>query len=381
MTSLWGTWMRGGTSKCWLFNAVDVDPLLEDVGLDGVLISAFGSGDPLQLDGVGGGTSTTSKAAIVRRSRIAGVDVDYLFAQVAVGDRAVEWGSNCGNCATAIGLYALQTGMVAVDNDVTVVRMRNQNTGAQLAAQIATPGGVIPADGNAAVPGTRALGVPVALTFTDVATTRAGMLPTGIALESLEAGGHRYHGTLVNAGAPAALFAAEDFGLTGSEDNEVLAERLPILIELRHKAALAMGLTQPGEPVQHAVPKVGIIGMPKDYTTPDGAVVYAADYDVAVRMVSMLAPHPAIGLTSAVAVAAAAAVSGSVVEATLTGGRGPILRLGTAAGVIAATVTVTDEGLPKDVALHRAARRIARAELFLSAAAPAYALSGTPNNH
>ena len=99
------------------------------------LTSAFGSGDPRQLDGVGGGSSTTSKAAIVRRSSEPGIDVDYLFAQVAIGDRQVEWGSNCGNCATAIGLYALQSGFVPVDSATTTVRMRNQNTGAILDAR------------------------------------------------------------------------------------------------------------------------------------------------------------------------------------------------------------------------------------------------------
>ena len=69
MFTLRGTWMRGGTSKCWLFNAVDVDPLIEVAGgLDAILTGAFGAEDPRQLDGVGGGSSTTSKAAVVRRS-------------------------------------------------------------------------------------------------------------------------------------------------------------------------------------------------------------------------------------------------------------------------------------------------------------------------
>jgi hypothetical protein len=111
--------------------------------------------------------------------------------------------------------------------------------------------------------------VPVALTFTDVAPNRTALLPTGHAVDLLEAGGHRYEATLINAGAPAALLHADDFGLTGSEDTGALAERLPLLIELRHRAALAMGLTRPGEPVQHAVPKVGIVGPALDYTTSD----------------------------------------------------------------------------------------------------------------
>ncbi len=116
-----------GCSTPWMST-----PLLTDAGgLDTLLTSAFGSGDPRQLDGgVGGGSSTTSKAAIVRRSQLPGIDIDYLFAQVAIGDRRVEWGSNCGNCATAIGLYALQSGLVAVHDTTTEIRMRNENTGA-----------------------------------------------------------------------------------------------------------------------------------------------------------------------------------------------------------------------------------------------------------
>ncbi len=369
VVTLRGTWMRGGTSKCWLFNAVDVGPVVQQLGdLDGLLASAFGSGDVSQLDGVGGGSSTTSKAAIVSRSTDPGIDIDYLFAQVAVGHREVEWGSNCGNCATAIGLYALQAGLVAVDPVCTTIRMRNQNTGAMLAAQIATPNGLIPTDGDATVPGTPALGVPVSLMFSGVAPSVAALLPTGLAVDSITAGGRAYRGTLVTAGAPAALFPASQFGLTGAESNDAIAERLPLLVELRRQSALAMGLSKPADPVAHAVPKVGIVGSPIDYRTSSGRLIDAGDYDVSVRMVSMLAPHPAIGLTSAVAIAAAATVAATVV-ADIASERptGSLrLRLGTPAGVVSTEITLSDRGLPDTVTLHRAARRIATAELFIA---------------
>lgn len=378
MVTLRGTWMRGGTSKCWLFNAVDVDLLVQQHGdLDGLLASAFGSGDPLQLDGVGGGSSTTSKAAIVRRSTCPDIDVDYLFAQVAIGQRQVEWGSNCGNCATAIGLYALQAGLVAVDAARTTVRMRNQNTGAVLAAQIATPNGLTPTEGVASVPGTSALGVPVSLTFSSVAPSEAALLPTGNPVDTVTAGGRSYRGTMITAGAPAALYPADQFGLTGAESNEAIAEQLPLLVELRRQSALAMGLSAPGDPITHAIPKVGIVGAPVDYRSSSGVHVNADDYDISVRMVSMLAPHPAIGLTSAVAVAAAATVSSSVVAENV--GRRPArsrqLRLGTAAGVVNTDITLSADDLPETVTLHRAARRIATAELFI--ADPATVLAGS----
>ncbi|QII04425.1 PrpF, AcnD-accessory [Rhodococcoides fascians A25f] len=366
MFTLRGTWMRGGTSKCWLFNAVDIDPYIADAGgLDNILTAAFGSGDPRQLDGVGGGSSTTSKAAIVRRSGAPGIDVDYLFAQVAIENRTVEWGSNCGNCATAIGLYAVQTGLVAVDDHVTVVRMRNENTGAILAAEIATPGGRIPAEGDASVPGTTALGVPVGLTFTDPASDRVTMLPTGAEIDRVTLGNRGFRGTFVRAGAPAALFDAADFGLTASETNDVVGSHVPTLIALRRQAALRMGLSKPEEPVSHAIPKVGIVGPPRDYVTTTGDHVAAADYDISVRMLSMMAPHPAIGLTSAVAVAAAATVIGGVVTANAGVGRPGTIRIGTAAGVLEVDYAVDGNGLLQSVTLHRAVRRIATADLFV----------------
>ncbi|MGU3431980.1 PrpF domain-containing protein [Actinomycetes bacterium M1A6_2h] len=366
--------MRGGTSKCWLFNAVDVDPLIEMAGgLDAILSSAFGSGDPRQLDGVGGGSSTTSKAAIVRRSSEVGVDIEYLFAQVAIGAETVEWGSNCGNCATAIGLYAVQTGLVPAGESSTTVRMRNTNTGALLVAEIATAGGVVPAEGSAAVPGTTALGVPVALTFVDVAGA-VGLLPTGRAVDTFDHDGRSVRATLVSAGAPSAFFDADDLGLVGSESISQLADHVPTLIALRRQAAIRMGLCGENDPVSNAIPKVGIVGAPVDYRTTDGTEVAAGDYDVSVRMLSMMAPHPAIGLTSAVAIAAAATVSGSGVAARARVGWPGSLRVGTAAGVIHLDTTCSDTGNVSSVTLHRAARRIAQADLFVTT--PARALAG-----
>lgn len=358
--------MRGGTSKCWLFNAVDVDPIADRAGgLDALLSSAFGAGDPRQLDGVGGGSSTTSKAAVVRRSREPGIDIDYLFGQIAIGERRVEWESNCGNCATAIGLYAVQTGLVPVDDTTTSVRMRHLTSGAVLTAVVDTPGRAVPTSGTARVPGTTALGVPVGLTFGGLPTS-GPLLPSGHAVDHIDVGGRTYASTLVSAGAPAALFDAQDFGLSGDEGTAVIAEHAPLLMELRTSASLVMGLRRPGEPISHAIPKVGIVGAARDYRTTAGAAVRANDYDISVRMLSMLAPHPTIGLTSAVAVAAASLVPAGIVAGKLSGPTSAVLRIGTPAGVLAVDLVRSASGGLDTITLHRAARRIAAAELFVS---------------
>jgi 2-methylaconitate cis-trans-isomerase PrpF len=70
--------------------------------------------DPRQLNGIGGATSTTSKVAVVAASSIPGIDVEYTFAQVAVGKNKVDYSGNCGNIASGVGPFALEEGLVNI---------------------------------------------------------------------------------------------------------------------------------------------------------------------------------------------------------------------------------------------------------------------------
>lgn len=106
------SWMRAGTSK-GLFIHRKYLPAAQDAWSPWIL-AAMGSknADPRQLDGVGGATSTTSKVAIVAPSRRPGIDVEYTFAQVAVGKHKVDYSGNCGNIASGVGPFALEEGIV-----------------------------------------------------------------------------------------------------------------------------------------------------------------------------------------------------------------------------------------------------------------------------
>ncbi|GAA3464499.1 PrpF domain-containing protein [Saccharothrix longispora] len=352
------TLMRGGTSKCVIFHAEDLAG--HDIALDDILLSAFGSVDPSQVDGVGGATSTTSKAAVVSPSSRPGVDVEFLFAQVGIGNQVVEYGSNCGNCATAVGLHAIQTGLVAPRAGTTVVRMLNLNTGTLLTAAVATEHGAIPECGDALVPGSLSrTGVPVALGFVDpVGRTSGRLLPSGRAVDVVGA----LEATLVDAGAPAMFIDARGFGAGTVEG---IREASSELISLRRQGAVRMGLVPPGAPVPDAIPKVGLVAPPTAYTTTSGRRVGADEHDVSVRMMSMFAPHPAIGLTSAVALAAAAVTAGTVPNRIVGGGVAPTIRLGTAAGVVELGTRVDGAGVLREVVFQRVARRIATMELFV----------------
>ncbi|UKA75281.1 PrpF domain-containing protein [Arthrobacter sp. FW306-07-I] len=366
-----GHWYRGGTSKCWLFDARDVAlhaPTREEI--PALLSAAFGAADARQLDGVGGGTSTTSKAAVIWATPGTEADLDYLFAQVGIGDPTVELGSNCGNCATAIALFAVQSGIVAAQDGMTKVRMRHLSSGAVLTGSVPTPGGRIPKSGLARVPGSSAAGVPVNLSFhSPWGKSTGSVLPTGNTVDQLQMEGRTHSATMVDAGAPAVLLAAEEAGVDLSSMTDNLSAQLPTLMAARASAGLIMGLRKPEDPPQNAVPKVGVVAPAGDYVAADGTTITADSHDVRVRMLSMLAPHPAIGLTSAVAVALAASLESSVVAdaaglspSTSTGSL-RVLRIGTPAGVITADIISDDTGTVTEVALHRAARHIAIADI------------------
>ena len=102
--------MRAGTSRGPFFLSDWLPP--DPRSRDAALIAAIGAANALQLDGVGGGSSLTSKVAIVSRSRRADCDVDYLFAQVGVGERTVDTRPNCGNMLSGVAPFAIEQGLV-----------------------------------------------------------------------------------------------------------------------------------------------------------------------------------------------------------------------------------------------------------------------------
>lgn len=80
--------MRGGTSRGAFLLA---EHLPEDhTQRDKILMAIMGSGNDLEIDGIGGGNPLTSKVAIISRSSDPRADVDYLFAQVIVHEQRVD---------------------------------------------------------------------------------------------------------------------------------------------------------------------------------------------------------------------------------------------------------------------------------------------------
>ena len=100
--------MRGGTSRAVFFRE-DVMAPYDQAIRDNIILTALGSPDPdgRQIDGLGGGISSLSKAAIIGRSATPPYDVTFNFAQVDVKKPLVDWSGTCGNMSAAVGPFAI----------------------------------------------------------------------------------------------------------------------------------------------------------------------------------------------------------------------------------------------------------------------------------
>jgi 2-methylaconitate isomerase len=355
VTDIAATWMRGGTSKCWVFERDQLD--VPGWSRDSVLLRLFGSPDPRQVDGIGGGTSTTSKAVIVSPSAAdTDWDIDYTFAQVAVEELRVDWGSNCGNCSSVVGLYAVRRGWVQAVADETVVRVRNTNTGQLILLQVRTPGGVVDERGSEHIPGVPFPGIGVHMWFVDPAGRTTGSLfPTGSMTDIVDGRDSPVTVTLIDAGAPLVIVPAEAVGVTGDETPAELDGRRELLIlldNIRRQAAVKMGLAADRASAERAVPKLALVAPAVDQ-----------DIDFQVRMLSMGRVHPALAITGSVALTMAAQDQKTVIGQQIGAVTGDQVRMSTPAGVV--TTRLGQYNGQAAIGVLRTTRRLAEATLVL----------------
>src|SRR6185436_19843541 len=177
--------MRAGTSRGPFFLR-DWLPT-EDTERDEALIGAIGASDLLQVDGVGGGSTLTSKVAIVSKSSQPGCDVDYLFAQVGVGQKSVDTRPNCGNMLSGVGPFAIEQRLVPARDGETTVRVFNVNTRSRTDVKVLTPDGRVTYDGETGIDGVAGTAAPIRLDFLDAWGAVTGSLfPNGRRIDVID---------------------------------------------------------------------------------------------------------------------------------------------------------------------------------------------------
>jgi 2-methylaconitate cis-trans-isomerase PrpF len=310
--------MRGGSSKGVFFHARDLPT--DRVLLDAIFLAVLGSPDPYgrQIDGMGGGISSLSKAVIIGPPTRPDADIDYTFAQVAVDRPMVDWSANCGNLSSAVGPFAVDEGLVRVpDSQTALVRIHQVNTGKLIHARFPVRNGRAVVDGDYAIAGVAGTGARIRLDFlAPGGTSGRGLLPTGQPIDLLTVEGHGpVRASLVDAASPAVFVAAADLGLTGAETPDAIEARpglMDLLDRLRRAAGVRMGIAATPEAVALASPRIAMVAPPIAAATLDGRMLDPASHDIAIRMLSMERVHRAVPMTGALALGVACRVAGTV---------------------------------------------------------------------
>ena len=341
--------MRGGTSKGVFFNVHALPAVFQVPGpdRDAMLLRVIGSPDPYakQIDGMGGATSSTSKSVLVQKSDRADHDVDYLFGQVSIDQPFVDWSGNCGNLSAAVGPFAINEGLIdsarIPHNGTAIIRIWQANIEKTIIAHVPIANGEVQETGGFELDGVTFPAAEVLLEFMDPADSGDGaMFPTGELIDTLDVPGlGSFEATLINAGIPTIFLRAEALGLTGLELQDDInndADRLTQFETIRAIGAMKMGLITDlaeAETRQHT-PKIAFVAQASDYIASSGKAVSAEDIDIAVRALSMGKLHHAMMGTAAVAIGAAAAVPGTIVNEAAGGGERVFVRFGHPSGTL-----------------------------------------------
>ena len=371
-------YMRGGTSKGVFFLANDLPA--DAAARDRILMRVIGSPDRYgkHTDGMGGATSSTSKVVILSKSGRPDCDVDYLFGQVAIDQPLVDWSGNCGNLSAAVGPFAISMGLVGAPPDGTAtVRIWQANIRKKIVSHVPMTGGEVQELGDFQLDGVAFPAAKVELEFLDPADgegeadPHAGggaTFPTGNHIDVLDVPGvGKIEATLINAGNPTIFVDALRLGLKGTElqgdingDKALLAR----VESVRALGAVAMGgAATPEEATARRphTPKLAFVGSPASYTASDGRTVEAGSIDLLARIFSMGVLHHAMTGTGAVAIAAAAAIPGTVVHRVAPVGADGRVRFGHPSGTLKVGAEVQKEGnrwKVRKVLMSRSARRL-----------------------
>ena len=345
------TYIRGGTSKGVFFKLTDLPESAQVPGeaRDKLLMRIIGSPDPYgkQIDGMGGATSSTSKTVILSKSTRPDHDVDYLFGQVSIETAFMDWSGNCGNLSSAVGSFAISSGLVdparVPQNGVCTVRVWQANIGKTIIAHVPMTDGQVQETGDFELDGVTFPAAEIQLEFLDPADEGedgGAMFPTGNLVDDLEVPNvGTFKATMINAGIPTIFVNAADIGYTGTELQEAIngdAKALERFETIRAYGAVKMGLIKDiSEAVkrQHT-PKIAFVAPPADYTSSSGKVVKASDIDLLVRALSMGKLHHAMMGTAAVAIGTAAAVPGTLVNIAAGGSEKSAVRFGHPSGTL-----------------------------------------------
>lgn len=376
------TYMRGGTSKGTFFNIADLPKEAQEdkVKRDKLLQRIIGSPDiyKQQMDGMGGATSSTSKAILVGKSTVPNHDVDYYFGQVAIDKDFMDWSGNCGNLSSAVGPFAIHEGLVdnVPQNGVCCVRIWQANIKKTILCYVTMVDGQVKEMGDYYIDGVAFPAEEILLEFAEPVDPSEELFPTGNLVDDLEVPGiGTFKATMITAGIPTIFLNAADIGYKGTElqaDINSDAEALARFEKIRSYGALKMGLIsdlKEAETRQHT-PKIAFVAPKSDFITSSGKEVKADEIDLHVRALSMQKLHHAMMGTASVAIGVAACIEGTLVNLAAGGGEKTAVEFGHPSGTLKVGAVIKKENgkyIVDKATMSRSARIIMKGEVYAPA--------------
>ena len=246
--------MRGGTSKGLIFHKKDL-PSDRNV-LTEYLLKIMGSPDLRQINGLGGGTSVTSKVCIISKSLEKDVDIDYFFAQVEVDRNHVDYAPTCGNMLSALGPFAIEEGLVETSNEITKVNVKSINTNALITLDVPTPDRKLKYSGDFKIDGVPGTGSQILMNFKNLEGKITGNLfPTGNTTDTFDG----INVTCFDLATSMMICDAKEFNILGNENSKELNNNKKLLDrieQIRLLAGIKMGMGDVGGKV---LPKVSLL--------------------------------------------------------------------------------------------------------------------------
>lgn len=358
---------RGGTSRAVIFNAKDLPQDRSEWAR--IFCGVIGSPDPnaRQLDGLGGGLSSLSKICVVGTSTRSDADVDYTFVAMGVKDAEVDFSSNCGNMTSAIGPFAVDSGLVeGPENGSMTVRIHNTNTGKIIHSTFSVVDGEAAADGDFAIDGVAGTADRIQMAFINPAGSKTGkLLPTGNVVDVFDG----IKASCIDAGNPCVFVSAADLNVDGTILPEAMEAHPDLLLRLdsiRRKGSVAMGVSKDEASTPGSIPKIAMVSPPSTHTLLSGESLDQSVVDLVIRAVSVGQPHRAVPITVAMAIAAAGNLPGSTVNMLL--GTKKVdpkgITLGHSSGKIVVGANFDNGGQLTDATVFRTARRLMEGLVF-----------------
>lgn len=365
---------RGGTSRGLFFHKQDLPNDIKQ--RNEIFLQGIDAWNLAQVDGLGGGTSSTSKVCVIAPPSRPDAHADWTFYQLGVADTIIDEKGTCGNLMSSVGAFVVDEGLVAFDKEASCVEVRVYNTNIKkmLCIQVPLVDGMTRTQGTYAMPGVIKSG---ALLDVSIVNPAGGMFGEQLAYgkqSKVFLDGKAYKITISDLINPFVFVSGADFELQGSESLSsvaVQADTVAKLNAIRDQACVLCGLAQDEQEAKknkQNVPKIAIISPAQDYITTGGELIKKADVDLLIKVISMGKFHrtsPASGLYNLAATAMLADTIPNLIAGFTADKTERIVRIGHPEGVVEIKVVLSDNARAVyKVGMQRTVRRIIKGELF-----------------